>query len=171
MPKDRFRDTAPSASATTRRLDVRHMQLSLSLFALLLPNVGMAEIYKWVDEHGKTHFSERKDSSGRAKPLGLTAPTASEKAQTDRSSAQYWQEQETRFRQRQAQKSAEAAGGKPAATKPRSVTGGRSDDTDASRCALARDVLSGSLAHPNGEPIDKYDLETAENDVRSYCNR
>ena len=145
---------------------------SVWIVVLFLPTAGMAEIYKWVDESGKTHFSERKDQAGRAKPLGLKAPTGSESTPTDKSLAQYWQEQETRFRQRQAQKSAEAMVPKPIpAARPRSVTGGHSDDTDASRCALARDVLSGALAHPNGEPIDNYDLETAQNDVRAYCNR
>ena len=136
---------------------------------LFLPTVCMAEIYKWVDENGKTHFSERKDPAGKARPLGLRTPTGPESAPTNKSSAQYWQEQETRFRQRQAEKSADTAGEKTSTARPRSVTGGRSDDTDASRCALARDVLNGSLSHPNGEPIDKYDLETAGNDVRSYC--
>lgn len=142
------------------------------LCALLMPQASMAEIYKWVDENGKTHFSERKDAAGRAKPLGLKTPAGPESARTDTSSAQYWQEQETRFRQRQAERSAEAMAPKPPpAKKPRSVTGGRSDDTDASRCALARDVLNGSLVHSNGEPIDKFDLETAESDVRSYCSQ
>jgi len=142
------------------------------LLALLLPINGMAEIYKWVDENGKTHFSERKDQAGRAQPLGLKAPAESESARTDMSSAQYWQAQETQFRQRQVQRSAKALAAKPpTGAQPRSVTGGRSDDTDDSRCALARDVLNGSLSHPNGEPIDKYDLNTAENDVRSYCKR
>ena len=139
------------------------------LFTLLLPTVCMAEIYKWVDENGMTHFSERKDPSGKARPLGLATSTRPESAPTNESSAQYWQEQETLFRQRQAEKSANTAGKKTSSARPRSVTGGRSDDTDASRCALAQDVLNGSLSHPNGEPIDKYDLETAENDVRSYC--
>lgn len=144
----------------------------LLLVTLLLPTTGVAEIYKWVDENGKTHFSERKDQAGRAKPLGLKAPAESESARTDMSPAQYWQAQETQFRQRQVQRSAEALAPKqPTRVKPRSVTGGRSDDTDDSRCALARDVLNGSLVHANGEPIDKYDLETAENDVRSYCKQ
>ena len=144
----------------------------LLLFSLLFPTVGMAEIYKWVDQKGRTHFSERKDQAGRAKPLGPRAPAESEAAGTDMSSAQYWLALETQFRQRQAQRSAEALPAKQAAeAKPRSLTGGRSDDTDDLRCALARDVLNGSISHPNGEPIDKYDLETAENDVRSFCRR
>lgn len=145
---------------------------AIGILVLFLPAVGLAEIYKWVDENGKTHFSERKDHGGRAKPLGLKTPAGLESAQTDTSSAQYWQEQETLFRQRQAQKSTQAVASKPpAAARPRSVSGGLSDDTDASRCALARDILGGTLAHSNGKRIDQYDLETAENDVRAYCNR
>ncbi|MFT3847587.1 MAG: DUF4124 domain-containing protein [Propionivibrio sp.] len=150
---------------------MRRFRKSLWLFALFLPTAGMAEIYKWVDANGKTHYSERKDDAGKAKPLGLNAPVPGS-AQAEKPLTAYWQEQETRIRQRQAQKSAEAMAPAPVTpARPRSVTGGRADDTDASRCALARDVLNGSLGHPNGEPIDKYDLETAESDVRGYCKK
>lgn len=158
--------------STTRWLALIRLAGCLWLLGTIVPPASAGEIYKWVDENGKTHFSERKDSAGRARPLQLKAatPTASEAANMP--SAEYWQKQETQFRQRQAEKSAV----KPetptsGAARPRSRTGGRSDDTDESRCALARDVLSGSLRHQNGEPIDKYDLQTAENDVRSYCKK
>ena len=141
------------------------------IIVLFLPTASMAEIYKWVDEHGKTHFSERKDQAGRAQRVELKSPGTGS-ILTDKSSAQYWQEQETRFRQRRAQKSAQPSAPIPSpAARPQSVTGGRSDGTDASRCALARDVLSGALAHPNGEPIDRYDLDVANNDVRAFCNK
>jgi hypothetical protein len=156
--------------STTRRLTLIRLACCLWLLGTSLPAVSAGEIYKWVDENGKTHFSERRDPAGRAQPLQLKPTTQTTSEAANMPSAEYWQKHETQFRQRQAEKSA----AKPetpnsGAAKPRSRTGGRSDDTDESRCALARDVLSGSLRHQNGEPIDKYDLETAENDVRSYC--
>lgn len=158
------------ASSTTRRLALIHFAGCLWLLGTILPAASAGEIYKWVDENGKTHFSERRDPAGRAQSLQLKSPMQPPSAEADVPSATYWQKQETQFRQRQAQKSAEKPESSTAgATRPRSTTDGRSDDTDESRCALAKDILNGSLAHPNGEPIDKYDLETAENDVRSYC--
>jgi hypothetical protein len=55
------------------------------------------------------------------------------------------------------------------ATSPKSLSGGKSDETDASRCNLARDVISGAVRHRNGAPTDKNDREVAENDIRAFC--
>ncbi len=128
-----------------------------------------AEIYKWVDANGRTHFSERKDDTGKAQALDLkaTPPTASNP--TNVSPSEYWQDKERQFRQRQIEnqkaKPQEEAANKP----PKSLSGGREDGTDASRCNLAKDILSGAVKHGNGKPIDQYDREVAENDIRRYC--
>jgi hypothetical protein len=68
------------------------------------------------------------------------------------------------------QNPAEKRSGSSTVAKPKSLSGGRSDDSDGSRCNLARDVLSGAVRHTNGAPTDKYDREIAENDVRAYCH-
>tara|TARA_R110002124_G_scaffold212126_3_gene378265 strand:- start:47 stop:256 length:210 start_codon:yes stop_codon:yes gene_type:complete len=39
-----------------------HPALVFSLF-MIVANSGYAKIYKWVDEDGKVHFSDRKDHS------------------------------------------------------------------------------------------------------------
>ena len=36
------------------------------LIALLIPVVGLSEVYKWVDEKGKVHFSDKKPDSEKA---------------------------------------------------------------------------------------------------------
>ena len=129
-----------------------------------------AEIYKWVDANGRTHFSERKNDASKAKALELKATTPPAADQPPLSPAEHWQEKERQFRQRQienqnAKPQEEAAASKP----PKSLSGGVEDGSDASRCNLARDVLSGAVRHGNGKPTDKYDREIAENDVRRYC--
>jgi hypothetical protein len=48
---------------------------------------------------------------------------------------------------------------------------GREDGSDASRCALARDILKGALRHANGAKIDQYDMDTARNDVQMFCKK
>lgn len=126
-----------------------------------------AQIYKWVDANGRTHYSADKSDAGNAKAEALkieSRPNASD----PRSSADYWQDQERTFRQRQIKREHAQA---PAATpKPRSLSGGREDGSDASRCALAKDVLSGAVRHGSGAPTDKYDREVAENNVRMFCH-
>jgi hypothetical protein len=127
-----------------------------------------AEIYKWVDANGQTHYSERKEDAGKAKSVELKVRSEPKPTQATDSPAQYWQEQETQFRQRQA-KLNEKPNGPPLSTKPKSLSGGISDETNASRCNLAKDVISGAVRHSNGKPTDKYDREIAENDIRAYC--
>lgn len=148
----------------------QHIKSSIFLFTLLATSTGYSQIYKWVDANGRTHFSERKEASAQARteelklrPQPGTTPNAS-------SSAEYWQAQETKFRQRQIQKQHEQSSTTNPTTRPKSLSDGRENGTDASRCALARDVLSGAVRHGNGAPTDKYDREVAENDVRTFCH-
>lgn len=144
--------------------------LGFCLTLLLVPSICHAEIYKWVDANGQTHFSERMDDTGKAKVVELKTNSQPTSTQANKSTSQYWQEQETFFKQRQMQNPANKTSGPSLATKPKALSDGRSNDSNTSRCNLARDVLSGAVRHPNGAPTDKYDREVAENDVRSYCH-
>lgn len=143
--------------------------LSICLALLFASAASHAEIYKWVDANGKTHYSERKDDAGRAKAVELKAASPAKSTTATDSPAEYWQDQERQFRQRQIQKQTEKPVAPIADAKPKSLSGGRSDGTDASRCNLARDVLSGAVRHPDGSPTDDYDREVAQNDIRTYC--
>jgi len=77
--------------------------------------------------------------------------------------------QERQFRQRQAERSAQPPPA-PADTQPKSLSGGRIEETDAAKCNYARDILSGALLHRNGAPTDENDRRIAENDSRTYCH-
>jgi len=141
--------------------------LAVCLMCLLVANSD-AQIYKWVDENGKTHYSEKKEDAGNAKTEELKSksqPTSPQK--NANSSEEYWREQERQFQERQA---ARKAFDHPVAKGPRSLSGGKENGTNASRCALARDVLSGAVKHKNGAPIDSYDRQVAEGNVRAFCH-
>lgn len=130
-----------------------------------MSSTSYAEVYKWVDANGETHYSERKEDAGKAKTVQLKAvPTSTD---ATNSSPPYWQKQEGKVIELQAQEKPSAP---PVATRPKSLSGGKSDATDASRCNLARDVINGAVRHPNGAPTDKHDLEVAENDIRAFCH-
>lgn len=139
------------------------------LALLLASSASHAEIYKWVDANGKTHYSERKGDAGRAKAVELKVTPQSAPTQAASSPAEYWNDQERLLRQRQIRKQNETAPGASTNARAKSLSGGREDGTDTSRCNLARDVLSGAVRHPNGAPTDKYYREIAENDVRTFC--
>ena len=60
--------------------------LSTGLF-LLLTQLAQAEIYKWVDEHGQTHYGEKPPAYNQAKKIQLRSqpghsPSASSKQNT-----------------------------------------------------------------------------------------
>jgi hypothetical protein len=132
--------------------------------ALLASPAAHAQIYKWVDDKGVTHYSTDKTAASRAASARQIKVSASG-----------------------ARPAPTAAGPQapaplppmpaPAATPPqpaaqparRSLSGGREHGTDASRCALARDVLSGAVRHRNGAPTDAHDIEVAQSDVRLFC--
>lgn len=145
------------------------IKFSLFLLALLAASSSHSQIYKWVDANGTTHFSERKDATAGAKTEELKSRPQPGAAQNVRSTEEYWQDQETKFRQRQIQKRQEQSRATSPVRPPKSLSDGRENGTDASRCALARDVLSGAVRHTNGAVIDKYDRDIAENDVRMFC--
>ena len=132
----------------------------------LMASDGNAQIYKWVDSDGRTHYSANKSDASNAKTE--TLKTESQSSKDPRSSADYWQEQDRKFRERQISRDSTQL---PRVTPmPRSLSGGRENGTDASRCALAKDVLSGAIRHGNGAATDKYDRDVAQDNVRTFCH-
>lgn len=136
----------------------------------VLSSPSVAEIYKWVDAQGRTHYSERKDEAGRARKVVTEAAPQSDNTAAMVPSSEYWQDQERQFRQRQIQNGiADKRSAAANVKKPKSRSGGNEDGTDVSRCNLARDIVSGAVKHWNGKPTDQYDIEIAENDIRMFC--
>lgn len=137
-----------------------YSSLVAALITPIVP-VAHAEVYKWVDEKGQTHYGERKPG---------TAPAAKVKIQPSAAfpAAPPAQGEKTENWLRPQKPNAKTAA-PPAEPVKRSRTGGRDDGTDASRCALARDVLDGNLQHANGSPIDQHDIDVAKNDVKLFC--
>lgn len=125
-----------------------------------------AQIYKWTDAEGRVHYGDRQEAAG-GKPAQQVkvapAPPAPAPASAPETPPGWvWPDA------RASAPSARVA--RPAAAPPRSLSGGRENGSDASRCALARDVLNGSLRHANGAPIDQYDRDVARGDVQRFCH-
>ncbi|CAN5188129.1 hypothetical protein BH11PSE11_BH11PSE11_19800 [soil metagenome] len=137
------------------------------LMLLLASASSQAEIYKWVDANGQTHYSERKEDAGKGKVQEIKV--SADPTSGTGSAAQSWKEKDIEFRQRHAKSQHERHALPPVDTTPTPLSNGRSDETNASRCNLAKDVLSGAVRHSNGKPTDKNDRDIAENDIRLFC--
>lgn len=137
------------------------------LTLLFATAASQAEIYKWVDANGKTHYSEKKDDAGRAKVEEVKIRPSAESANA--TPAQSWQDKEIEFRKRQVQKQEEDdKAAKANAAKPSPKVDYRKDD-DTTRCNLAKDILNGKAVHGNGARTDANDRAIAERDKSMYC--
>ena len=61
----------PVRSAQTRKPTDMKSQLALIVFAALACQAAQAEVYKWVDENGRTHFSDTAPPQQKAKVVEL----------------------------------------------------------------------------------------------------
>jgi hypothetical protein len=144
--------------------------LGICLMLSAMSSVVHAQIYKWVDENGHTHYSQNPQEAGKAKAEEVKVKQQTGSSQGT-STARSWEKQDREFKLRRIQKqNQEAAEARAANTRPASLSGGRSGNTDESKCNLARDILNGAVRHTNGKVTDGYDKEVAQNDVKAYCH-
>ena len=136
--------------------------------ALLLQAPVHADIYKWVDANGKTHYSDHKDVAGNAQVNALrhdAAPSAPPLA-----TGPSWQERERQYKQRQARGD---SGVQVPASRPPMLSqsyGSNQIDTDKSKCELSRDVVSGAVRHTSGAVTDANDRRIAQRDIGQFCH-
>lgn len=81
-----------------QRLNFNLWIFGVCLTSFFMASNGHAQVYKWVDANGQTHYSEKKEDAGKARTEELKLNSQSGSPQDPGSSAQYWQEQERKFR-------------------------------------------------------------------------
>ena len=128
-----------------------------------------AEVYKWIDKDGKVHYSERKPAQAGEKTVDIRISNSP--AQTVGPAATNTSALPEASGSTEAVKQTENSGQGSSNSRPKSLSGGRIDETKESKCNLARDVLSGAVKHRNGAPTDAYDRQVAENDARIFCGK
>jgi hypothetical protein len=98
-------------------------------FILLLSFPAPAQVYKWVDENGVTHYGERPPQGQKASPVAATPSAGPSPSQAKPQGAQDWQDQNIDFQRRRIQRKQQAEREQQdAATRQR-------------RCNLAKDDL------------------------------
>jgi hypothetical protein len=150
---------------------VLHTPLWVCKLALLFScGTAHAEIYKWVDEQGRTHYSQSKADAERAKG---TQVHIRKQAPTDVESRDYWDyvTDKSKQKRRTETSAADREPREPPDVADTPVTAKKRYDgtDDAARCEYARDVLSGKLRLANGERMDEHWLKTAEADIVRFC--
>ncbi|MFX1681018.1 DUF4124 domain-containing protein [Mitsuaria sp. CC2] len=152
------------AQKNVRRLRFeRRLRMTVIAVALTVPAIAAQaqQVYKWVDANGRVQYSERKPSDAATRsteikppppPQPVPAPVPVYRPQPDASG----------------QTVAPPAPRRESSV-PLSLSAGLNRESDAYRCALAKDVLSGAVQHANGAPTDAHDRQVAQNDLRLYC--
>ncbi|NRR29964.1 DUF4124 domain-containing protein [Oxalobacteraceae bacterium] len=145
-----------------------------AVFAFLqLPQASHAEVYKWVDANGKTHYSDNKDQAGNAQVEQLKVQAPPEAPPT--APIPTWKQQEIEFKLRQAQQQTRVQASPPESRHPKSRNPNNpyysnKPETDKSRCDLAHDIKSGAAVRSRGAPTDANDRRIADQDIQSYCH-
>ncbi|MDE2593257.1 MAG: DUF4124 domain-containing protein [Burkholderiales bacterium] len=137
---------------------------------MLAPALTHAEIYKWTDANGQTHYSSNKADAGKGATTSIKVDPTPPPPPLNSPTSQAAQDHDKRFKQISEKPVVPPTYGAPNPPMPRSRSGGREDGSDASRCALAQDVLDGKLRYRGGKAIDQYGRETAQNDIRMFCH-
>ena len=130
----------------------------LSFF--FMPNC-YSQVYKWTDEKGQTHYSARKSDAGSTTTSEVKIPSQPKFPPPSAQPKEY------KF-----MPSPPSAGiySPPVQRRPQPESAGKDLESDAYKCGLAKDILSGAARHGNGKPTDNYDREVAQNDIRTFCN-
>jgi hypothetical protein len=138
------------------------------LGALLFAPASHADIYKWVDANGKTHYSDTKDAAGKAQVNALRPVAAPTQAPAP-ASGPSWQEREREFKARRAREQFQPPSFAPQPRRLSTTYGTNAIDTDKAKCELARDVTSGAVRHGNGAVTDTNDRQIAQRDIQTFC--
>ena len=134
------------------------------LLLLLLAPLSHAQLYKWVDAQGRVHYSDSKEEAGRARVKELQPAQPPLGTPDD---GEDWRKREEDY-QRRHQAQARAEPPKQARPAPKGYYT-NDPDTNASKCRLARDIVSGKARPVSGRSVDAYDREIANNDIKSFC--
>ncbi len=153
-------------------LPTKRAHLIFAAITLAISSLSQAQIYKWVDANGRTHYSESQPTAGAnnvkslridASPVAVPSTVANVNPQALRVQA----------------KAAEGQAAAPATAtqRPLLTNPPNTVETNATLCARARDLLprikAGTVKHHlwNGAitKVDDHDRITAENDIANFC--
>lgn len=144
---------------------MQKLVLAACLGLLLACGAQAEEIYKWVDKDGKTHYSSRpEDAAGAQTSTVRPAPRPADGPPPPAQAAN-----EDAIRRRSPSAAPDPQMVQAPAKKPEVRVYG--PESPEGKCHFAREILAGHAIHGDGKPINAWDREVAQNDVRVYCGK
>lgn len=167
----RVEQLSVGASVLAMKNPSLHSGLSGAFLALVFAALPCAaQVYKWVDANGRTHYAASKEEAGQAKAAEVKIKAGGPSEEEAKASAQSWQIRNRGVDQRLAEKPIAVVAPPPqVARAPRSLSGGIDDGSAESKCNFARDILSGGLKRRDGLPLSAGDRNIAQNDIKVFC--
>jgi hypothetical protein len=124
------------------------------------------QVYKWVDANGRVQYSERKPTDAGTQPTELKPPPPPQPLPPPPLRPV---PSPLGAPQAKAERPVMAPPTTVRNDPPPALSQGLNRETDAYRCALARDILNGSVHRVFGGPIDDNDRRVAQGDIRLFC--
>jgi hypothetical protein len=159
-------------------LPTKRAHLFFAAITLAISSLSQAQIYKWVDANGRTHYSESQPTTGaganNVKSLRIDAsPVAVPSNNTVAANKFNPQALLVQAKATEGQAAAPA----PITQRPLLTNPPNTVESNATLCARARDLLprikAGTVKHHlwNGAitKVDDNDRVTAENDIANFC--
>lgn len=132
---------------------------SVCVTFLVLSSSSYAEIYKWIDENGQTHYSDKRVNAGRLATEKIEVEPSQNLIQKVASPSSKLKNKKHDPRGRLADRQDMEIVFSMRAPKP--VT---------DPCKLARKIISGEVKLSNGLPTGKHEIEVAKRDISKFCN-
>jgi len=153
-----------------REIMMTMMRLPCLIAALALSALApacQAQLYKWVDANGQTHYADRKEEAGNARvdEMKVTIPSI---AVQDPARVPGQRQFEAAIKRRQTEQARQAAAAAHPPAPSRSYYTNEAE-TDASRCRLAQDIRSGRAVRLRS-PTDANDRAIAGQDIKHFCH-
>lgn len=132
--------------------------------ALTLPTLAAQaqQVYKWVDANGRVQYSQHKPTDAATPHTEVKPPPPAQPVLAPPSVSP------SALESRKKQPVATPAPRQTPSVPP-SLSEGLNRETDAYRCALAKDILAGAVRHSNGARTDDHDRQVAQSDIRLFC--
>lgn len=138
------------------RLYCRWLMACIVTSSLISPAWVSAEVYKWTDENGRIHYSDKKSAAGQmdAQAVDVSKNINRIPAETSKLSLPTQSSQPVAKQPKQQTTLADKDKGK---------------DVDP-RCTLARNIISGRVRLRNGLPTGPHEIEVAQRDIKKFCD-
>jgi len=140
----------------------------LYMILMCYSSMTYADIFKWVDGNGRTHYSDTplRVGNSNVEKLKISSPNIS----TGHTAEPIKFLNTKNLTHKSLKRTKQVKHNTNLYNLSKVNWGGDGPETDKKQCALARDILSGAAKHSNGVVTDAYDIKVAQRDLSKFCH-